>query len=581
MKRLICLLCLAGIITASPAQAATFTIENADPPNEGFNDPNPPPNNNQIGNNPGATLGELRLNVFQAAADRWGEFLQSDVTIIVRATFGAFAGCNPLGQAGPAFSHSDFPEAPLPNTRYAIALANALAGSDREPGNHDINAEFNAKLDDGSCFAPGGWYYGLDDNVPQGAAALFPVVLHELGHGLGFSSEIMQSGAFLNAIPSAFSRNIFDLETGEKFTDMTDLERQVASLNDPHLVWDGPEVTKDRHLWLDPAPELEINLPPEISGVFEAVRGEEPGSVIPQSGITGGVIEGTTLVPGNICETFPAGIDFEQNIVLFDVPPPQSQGGCSVIFPALFAQRRNAAAVLFANTVDEGFPDVSGQFLPPSVNIPYIGVEKAVADDLRSVDLSTTDATIRNSPDRFIGENQGQVRLYAPGQYEPGSSVSHFTSDATPDLLMEPRLGTQAFDQIDLTVPAFQDIGWPTMGGNVPPVAVNNYYQMVENTVGDPTSLMIPAPGVLGNDSDSDGPQALSATLQKDVSNGDLVLNPNGSFEYTPNQGFVGVDFFTYVASDGEDDSNIARVEIDVKSVGFIFGDGFENGHQP
>ena len=136
----------------------------------------------------------------------------------------------------------------MPDTRYVIAQANALTGSDREPGSHDINASFNARLDDGNCFAPGGWYYGLDDGAPDDMLALFPVVLHELGHGLGFSSEITPSGAFLNSIPTAFSRNIYDLETGEKFTDMTDPERQAASLNDPHLVWDGPEVTNDRHL---------------------------------------------------------------------------------------------------------------------------------------------------------------------------------------------------------------------------------------------------------------------------------------------------------------------------------------------
>jgi hypothetical protein len=38
----------------------------------------------------------------------------------------------------------------------------------------------------------------------------------------------------------------------------------------------------------------------------------------------------------------------------------------------------------------------------------------------------------------------------------------------------------------------------------------------------------------------------------------------NGSFTYTPDPGFFGVDSFTYKANDGELDSNIATVTITV-----------------
>ena len=43
------------------------------------------------------------------------------------------------------------------------------------------------------------------------------------------------------------------------------------------------------------------------------------------------------------------------------------------------------------------------------------------------------------------------------------------------------------------------------------------------------------------------------------------MLNANGSFTYTPNTGFFGIDSFTYHAVDNEGaDSNVATVTIDV-----------------
>ncbi|MEM6678673.1 MAG: Calx-beta domain-containing protein, partial [Pseudomonadota bacterium] len=57
---------------------------------------------------------------------------------------------------------------------------------------------------------------------------------------------------------------------------------------------------------------------------------------------------------------------------------------------------------------------------------------------------------------------------------------------------------------------------------------------------------------VRANDSDADdGRDALTITLTDDVDNGRLTLNTDGTFAYTPDAGFTGVDSFTYSASDG------------------------------
>jgi len=95
-------------------------------------------------------------------------------------------------------------------------------------------------------------------------------------------------------------------------------------------------------------------------------------------------------------------------------------------------------------------------------------------------------------------------------------------------------------------------------GGNVAPVAVGDSYSTDEDT-----TLNVPvATGVLANDSDSDGPDPLAAVLDTDVSHGSLTLNADGSFTYSPNSGYTGQDSFTYHATDGAADSNIAKVTI-------------------
>ncbi len=98
---------------------------------------------------------------------------------------------------------------------------------------------------------------------------------------------------------------------------------------------------------------------------------------------------------------------------------------------------------------------------------------------------------------------------------------------------------------------------------NQPPVAVNDSYSMNPSTPTVISTLFVPAAGVLANDTD---PQSLPlvATIVSGTSNGSLILNSNGSFNYTPQVGFVGTDSFTYQAANGYGLSNVATVTITV-----------------
>ena len=77
--------------------------------------------------------------------------------------------------------------------------------------------------------------------------------------------------------------------------------------------------------------------------------------------------------------------------------------------------------------------------------------------------------------------------------------------------------------------------------------------------------MTVAAPGVLGNDSDPDG-DSLHAVLGSGPSHGTLALNPDGSFTYTPAGNFNGGDSFTYRASDGGLESNLATVTLTVSA---------------
>ena len=96
---------------------------------------------------------------------------------------------------------------------------------------------------------------------------------------------------------------------------------------------------------------------------------------------------------------------------------------------------------------------------------------------------------------------------------------------------------------------------------NRPPVAVADSYTTLEGT-----TLTVPAPGVLGNDSDPDG-DPLQAVLVSQPSHGTLLLEPNGSYVYVPASDYFGPDSFTYKARDGKADSGVVTVSFTVVPV--------------
>jgi hypothetical protein len=122
-------------------------------------------------------------------------------------------------------------------------LANALTGSDLDPSNPDITAQFNSAIGT-TCPFPGTWYYGLDGNPPAGQIDFVTVLLHELAHGLGFLTVVdLASGSKALGFNDTFMLNLENhLAMPPDYPSMTDAQRVAASTATGNLHWVGTNV---------------------------------------------------------------------------------------------------------------------------------------------------------------------------------------------------------------------------------------------------------------------------------------------------------------------------------------------------
>lgn len=460
---------------AGPAAAAAgthVTLVVTDPPGQGFNDGRPA--DPQAGDNQAATLGEQRLRVLQQAAAIWAERIASPVPIRVEielAQLPCEADRTVLGWAGPTYVVRDFAGAPRPNTHYPVALANALAGSDLVADEVDIVASFNLAIDLGCREGISGWWYGLDPEqpVPEDRIALLPVALHELAHGLGFVSLIdVDEGSYPEAAsPTVWASYLYDLGLQRHWRHLSALDRAVSARNDPHLVWTGEQVNQRLEQVLAAAPVL-VAPGARGAGAIDELGLAQFGAPWPD-GLVARVVAVNDGVGDRAdgCQVpFANGARLAGRIALIE------RGTCTFVEKVAHAQAHGAVAAVIVNN-EEGVPPAMGGDAP-AITIPAVMVTRRAGAALRlGLVRQALPLTYGRAPE-LAGIAAGCLRMYAPDEAEPGSSVSHFHASAQPPLLMAPRIARDHFDQPGLAVELLHDIGWPRPAGAAVPEPGNN-----------------------------------------------------------------------------------------------------------
>ena len=456
---------------ASAAQAAaTIVIVNQNAAGEGFNDPTPVA---PVGGNSGTTLGQQRLNAFQRAADIWGSTLTSSVTIRIGASFvplACTASSAVLGSAGANEIWADFPGAPRAGTWYPSALASKLAGRDvATPGEPHIIARFNSRLGlFADCLPGDGFYLGLDNKFGN-QVDLVTVLLHEFAHGLGFQTFTDdETGQEIVGRPSVWDYYLLNNRTNRLWADMTDAERAASAVIWRGLSWNGPIVTAAVPQVLDPASVLAVSgyAAGPAAGSYQVGDASfgPPLATPPVKGQLMPVVDqadGTGLA----CAPLSAlnALAVKGNVALVD------RGTCAFVDKARNVQAAGAIGMVVA---DNQPGDVSGLGgADPAIMIPSVRVTQADGARLKAVlqrrsrTASGVVASLGLDTSRLAGtDSAGRILLYTPSILSPGSSVSHYTTEAKPNQLMEPAINGDLSHEVtpprDLTFPLLRDIGW-------------------------------------------------------------------------------------------------------------------------
>ena len=460
--RTISIVFVLAIFSASTAFAgpAQFEIINLNAAGVGFNDPTPA---TPVGGNTGTTLGEQRLIAFTYAASLWSARLDSNVPIRIRAQFTPLAA-GVLGSAGPVGLVRDFAGAPLPGTWYYNALANKLAGTDLNPAADDINANFSTNFV---------FYLGLDNNHGS-QNDLIAVLLHEFAHGLGFSQQAsLTTGALFGStaagrFPDAYNTRMFDNAQGIYWPQMTNAQRVTSATSFGRVVLDAPLLNAGVPQVLNyGSPTVGVNSPAALAGPYQFGTAAF-GPALGNPNVTADIVAaedaaevGGTTTDG--CSPFSNASAVAGKIALIE------RGLCGFAVKARNATDAGAAGVIIynqaanLNAAPPGMADdgINGPF----VTIPTVSIRRA--DGLAIIaQLGTgVNASIGNDTSVRAGaDTLGRARVYAPFPVVSGSSISHFDTSASRNVLMEPSINPDLTHKLkapdDLTSEFLYDIGW-------------------------------------------------------------------------------------------------------------------------
>ena len=174
------------------------------------------------------------------------------------------------------------------------------------------------------------------------------------------------------------------------------------------------------------------------------------------------------------------------------------------------------------------------------------------------LNVTQVNGTAGNVGNATVGDNGGEFTIDADGNYEfdPDGKFEDLaegesTTTSVPYQVADGNGGT---DTATLTV--------TVNGVNDAPVANDDTVSATEDT---PTTYG-PADLVDPNDTDVDG-DSLNITAVNNATNGTIMLNGDGTVNFTPASDFNGMASFDYTISDGNGGSDTATVTVNVGAV--------------
>ena len=173
-------------------------------------------------------------SAINAAVNVWAQSYPSTVPVTIDAIWERQSTDGVLAAASPGKFYNNFPGTPDPDLWYASAMANSLAGKDLDPKSSEITIRLNSN----NSYR---LYLGTDGNCPSNKYDLESIILHELGHGLGFISNSDFDNFFgFGTIqqPTPFDAYA-QLSDGKRLMDLPSPSLELGKALTSTLVWSG------------------------------------------------------------------------------------------------------------------------------------------------------------------------------------------------------------------------------------------------------------------------------------------------------------------------------------------------------
>src|SRR3954451_3881344 len=218
---------------------------------------------------------------------------------------------------------------------------------------------------------------------------------------------------------------------------------------------------------------------------------------------------------------------------------------------------------------------------PSDVDVLLVGPQGQTAlimSDVASAANAANDSLVLDDQAAILLPKQDDLTsgVFQPTNYDIGTDLDSFAQDARIPTPLPKNTSLAAFNGtnpngtwtlfVDDDDDDAQDSsgsfasGWSlsiTTVNGAPRTQPDTYQAQAGQT------LSVPAAGVLQNDRDPDV-EPLTAVLDSQPAQGQLTLQPDGSFTYTPNAGANGTDRFTYFAQDATGLQKSESVSIEV-----------------